>query len=172
MVTIVVADGVYKAGFAASQEAYQEAVTGVFDGLDRVEAILKEKPYLCGDDLTEADIRLYVTVVSACSPNVSRQPVANVLHYQVRFDPVYVGHFKCNVRTIRHDYPNIHLQVFAYYNFVFFLLTESSRSSAGCAGCIGRMTPSSLPPTLTTSRHTTIGRTPTYVQVSLRGEKA
>jgi glutathione S-transferase len=79
MVTIVVVDGVYKAGFATSQEAYQEAVTGVFDGLDRVEAILKEKPYLCGDDLTEADIRLYVTVVSACSPNVSRQPVASRL---------------------------------------------------------------------------------------------
>jgi len=81
-------NGVYKAGFARSQEAYQDAVVPLFDSLDRIEAMLKDKTYLIGDRLTEADIRLYVTII--------------------RFDPVYVGHFKCNIRTIRDGYPNIH----------------------------------------------------------------
>jgi len=81
-------NGVYKAGFAKSQEAYQTAVVPLFDSLDRIEAMLKDKTYLIGDRLTEADIRLYVTII--------------------RFDPVYVGHFKCNIRTIRDGYPNIH----------------------------------------------------------------
>jgi len=82
-------NGVYKAGFATGQEAYQDAVVPLFENLDRVEAMLKDKTYLVGDRLTEADIRLYVTIV--------------------RFDPVYVTHFKCNIRTIRNGYPNIHL---------------------------------------------------------------
>jgi len=82
-------NGVYKAGFANSQEAYQGAVVPLFESLDRVEAMLKDKTYLVGDRLTEADIRLYVSIV--------------------RFDPVYVTHFKCNIRTIRNGYPNIHL---------------------------------------------------------------
>ena len=81
-------DGVYKSGFATSQQAYETAVKVVFESLDRVEKILEGKDYLVGDVLTEADIRLYVTIV--------------------RFDPVYVGHFKCNFRTIRGGYPNIH----------------------------------------------------------------
>lgn len=63
-VDIVVADGVYKAGFAKSQEAYQEAVVPLFESLDRIETMLKGKTYLVGDRLTEADIRLYVSIVS------------------------------------------------------------------------------------------------------------
>lgn len=82
-------NGVYRAGFAASQEAYEAAVTDVFNALDKVEKLLEGKDYLVGDRLTEADIRLWVTIV--------------------RFDPVYVGHFKCNLRTIRDGYPAIEL---------------------------------------------------------------
>ncbi|KAG6889132.1 hypothetical protein C0995_003492 [Termitomyces sp. Mi166 len=81
-------NGVYRAGFATSQEAYQKAVVEVFEALDRVERHLAGKDYLVGDKLTEADIRLWVTII--------------------RFDPVYVGHFKCNFRTIRDGYPAIH----------------------------------------------------------------
>ncbi|KAL5522582.1 GTO2 [Sanghuangporus baumii] len=84
-------NGVYKSGFASTQAAYEKAVTQVFDSLDRIEKILeakKNKEFLIGNQLTEADVRLFVTIV--------------------RFDPVYVGHFKCNFRTIRNGYPNIH----------------------------------------------------------------
>jgi putative glutathione S-transferase len=84
----IVQDGVYKAGFASKQEAYQTAVYNLFEGLNKIEKILAGKDYLVGGKLTEADIRLFVTVI--------------------RFDPVYVGHFKCNIRTIRGGYPNIH----------------------------------------------------------------
>ncbi|THH06032.1 hypothetical protein EW145_g4371 [Phellinidium pouzarii] len=80
-------NGVYKSGFATTQEAYEKAVTKVFESLDRVEKILEGKKFLVGEILTEADVRLFVTIV--------------------RFDPVYVGHFKCNFRTIRANYPNI-----------------------------------------------------------------
>jgi len=79
-------NGVYKTGFATTQEAYDEAVTNLFDCLDWVEDILSKNDYLTGDQLTEADWRLFTTLV--------------------RFDPVYVGHFKCNIRRIA-DYPNI-----------------------------------------------------------------
>ncbi|KAI5801727.1 glutathione S-transferase [Peziza echinospora] len=81
-------NGVYKAGFATSQPAYDAAVLKLFTSLDRIEAILSKNKYLLGDELTEADIRLYPTIV--------------------RFDPVYVQHFKCNIKDIRHDYPAIH----------------------------------------------------------------
>ncbi len=77
-------NGVYRAGFATTQEAYEEAVTALFGTLDWLEARLATQRYLLGDALTEADIRLFTTLV--------------------RFDPVYHGHFKCNLRRIA-DYP-------------------------------------------------------------------
>ncbi|NVK00026.1 MAG: glutathione S-transferase family protein [Oceanospirillaceae bacterium] len=77
-------NGVYKAGFATSQEAYDEAVTGVFERLDDLEKLLSQQRYLCGERFTEADIRLFPTLL--------------------RFDPVYVQHFKCDRRRIA-DYP-------------------------------------------------------------------
>ncbi|MFP4361357.1 MAG: glutathione S-transferase family protein [Alphaproteobacteria bacterium] len=77
-------NGVYKAGFATTQAAYEEAVTALFETLDALEAHLATRAYLVGGRLTEADIRLFTTLV--------------------RFDPVYVGHFKCNWRRIA-DYP-------------------------------------------------------------------
>jgi putative glutathione S-transferase len=79
-------NGVYRAGFATTQEAYEEAFHDLFAALDEVERRLSRQPYLAGDRLTEADWRLFTTLV--------------------RFDPVYVGHFKCNLRRIA-DYPNL-----------------------------------------------------------------
>ncbi|MDP4024537.1 glutathione S-transferase family protein [Methylobacterium sp. NEAU 140] len=79
-------NGVYKAGFATAQAPYEEAVAALFDELDALEARLDRGRYLCGSALTEADIRLFTTLV--------------------RFDAVYVGHFKCNRRRIA-DYPNL-----------------------------------------------------------------
>ena len=77
-------NGVYKAGFATSQKAYDEAVGPLFDTLAWLEARLERQRYLMGDRLTEADIRLWTTLA--------------------RFDAVYHGHFKCNWRRIT-DYP-------------------------------------------------------------------
>lgn len=79
-------NGVYRAGFATQQAAYEEAVTELFDALDHWDAVLQNQRYLCGDVLTEADLCLFTTLV--------------------RFDPVYHGHFKCNLRRIA-DYPNL-----------------------------------------------------------------
>lgn len=79
-------NGVYRCGFATTQEAYQEAFDELFEALDRVEGILAQSRYLTGDRQTEADWRLFTTLV--------------------RFDAVYVGHFKCNRRRIA-DYPNL-----------------------------------------------------------------
>ncbi|KPP88774.1 glutathione S-transferase family protein [Erythrobacter sp. HL-111] len=79
-------NGVYKAGFAASQEAYEEAVQPLFAMLDQLEERLDGKEWLVGGQLTEADIRLWTTLI--------------------RFDPVYHVHFKCNLRRIA-DYPNL-----------------------------------------------------------------
>src|SRR3984885_2200729 len=79
-------NGVYKAGFAASQAAYEEAVTPLFDTLDWLEERLGQSRFLLGDNLTEADIRLFTTLV--------------------RFDVVYNGHFKCNIRRVA-DYRNL-----------------------------------------------------------------
>lgn len=79
-------NGVYRSGFATTQKAYEEAVVPLFDTLDWLEDLLSERRYLAGDRITEADWRLFTTLV--------------------RFDPVYVGHFKCNLRRIA-DYPNL-----------------------------------------------------------------
>jgi glutathionyl-hydroquinone reductase len=78
-------NGVYRAGFATTQEAYEEAFLTLFAALDELEQMLSRQRYLVGP-LTEADWRLFTTLV--------------------RFDPVYVGHFKCNLRRIA-DYPNL-----------------------------------------------------------------
>jgi putative glutathione S-transferase len=79
-------NGVYRAGFATTQEAYEEAVTALFDALDMLDERLAKRRYLTGPDITEADWRFFTTLV--------------------RFDPVYFGHFKCNRRRIV-DYPNL-----------------------------------------------------------------
>ncbi|MEQ3639955.1 MAG: glutathione S-transferase family protein [Alteromonas sp.] len=78
-------NGVYKSGFATTQEAYEEAVNALFVALEEVETRLSSSRYLVGDTLTEADWRLFTTLI--------------------RFDPVYHGHFKCNKKQIS-DYPN------------------------------------------------------------------
>lgn len=79
-------NGVYKAGFATSQSVYGEEVTKLFDTLEWLEEKLSKSRYLLGDKITEADWRLFTTLV--------------------RFDKVYVGHFKCNIKRIA-DYPNL-----------------------------------------------------------------
>ncbi|MEX1057601.1 MAG: glutathione S-transferase family protein [Natronospirillum sp.] len=79
-------NGVYKSGFATTQAAYEEAFTELFDSLDWLENLLGMRRYLAGDRITEADWRLFTTLI--------------------RFDPVYVGHFKCNLHRIA-DYPNL-----------------------------------------------------------------
>ncbi len=79
-------NGVYRAGFATTQEAYEEAVTALFDTLDWLEERLSTQRYLLGEALTEADMRLFTTLL--------------------RFDPVYHGHFKCNLRRVV-DYPEL-----------------------------------------------------------------
>ena len=79
-------DGVYRAGFATTQEAYAEAARNLFAALDELERRLARQRYLTGDTITEADWRLFTT--------------------QVRFDAVYHGHCKCNLRRLV-DYPNL-----------------------------------------------------------------
>ena len=79
-------NGVYRAGFATTQDAYEEAFGQLFNTLDKLEDKLSTQRYLTGSNLTEADWRLFTTLL--------------------RFDPVYVGHFKCNLRRIA-DYPNL-----------------------------------------------------------------
>ncbi|MFI0847295.1 glutathione S-transferase family protein [Mesorhizobium sp. IMUNJ 23232] len=79
-------NGVYRAGFATTQEAYEEAFGELFSALDTLEERLSRQCYLVGGKITEADWRLFTTLA--------------------RFDPVYVGHFKCNLRRIA-DYPNL-----------------------------------------------------------------
>jgi putative glutathione S-transferase len=79
-------NGVYKSGFATTQAAYETAVTALFERLDWLEQRLATQRYLVGNQLTEADIRLFPTLA--------------------RFDAVYVGHFKCNLKRLV-DYPNL-----------------------------------------------------------------
>ena len=87
-------NGVYKSGFATTQSAYETAVHPLFASLDRAESHLASQsekgqgPYYYGKNITEADVRLFTTIV--------------------RFDPVYVQHFKCNIKDIRSGYPYLH----------------------------------------------------------------
>lgn len=87
-------NGVYKCGFARQQQPYDEAVKRLFECLDKQEAVLATRRFLCGDVLTEADIRFFVTLI--------------------RFDEVYTVHFKCNKRCIR-EYPNLHAYMLDVY---------------------------------------------------------
>lgn len=79
-------NGVYRTGFATSQEAYDEAVRALFDSLDWLDARLARQRYLVGERITEADWRLFTTLI--------------------RFDAVYYGHFKCNLRHV-YEYPHL-----------------------------------------------------------------
>ena len=79
-------NGVYKVGFATKQSVYEEELDKLFTALDQIEEMLKQNSYLLGDEILECDLRLFTTLL--------------------RFDPVYVGHFKCNKKRII-DYPNI-----------------------------------------------------------------
>ncbi|KAF2771512.1 hypothetical protein EJ03DRAFT_30479 [Teratosphaeria nubilosa] len=90
-------NGVYKSGFATTQEAYEKAVKTLFTSLDGAEADLAKSPgpYYHGDRITEADIRLFTTII--------------------RFDVVYVQHFKCSLRDIRSGYPHLHRWVRELY---------------------------------------------------------
>ena len=98
-------NGVYRAGFATHQEAYDEAVVAVFDTLDALEARLADgRQFLFGDTLTEADIRLFTTMV--------------------RFDAVYHGHFKCNLRRLV-DYPHLWRWARGVYQLPFVAGTVS-----------------------------------------------
>ena len=89
-------NGVYKAGFATTQPVYKQAVTELFKTLDQLENHLETRDYLVGNQLTEADWRLFTTLV--------------------RFDSVYVGHFKCNLKRIK-DYPNLSKYVNRLYHY-------------------------------------------------------
>lgn len=79
-------NGVYKAGFATAQDVYEKEVTDLFDTLDDLENRLEGQDYLVGNQLTEADVRLFTTLI--------------------RFEHVYFGHFKCNIRHLD-EYPNL-----------------------------------------------------------------
>lgn len=101
-------NGVYKAGFATSQKAYEEHVYPIFESLDRIEEHLGQSghhPYLFGENITEADIRLYPTIA--------------------RFDVAYVTVFKCNLKMIRYDYTRIHEWLRRLY------WDESARTNGG-----------------------------------------
>ena len=89
-------NGVYKAGFATKQEVYQEEVAKLFDALDELEERLGKNRYLVGDQITEADWRLFTTLI--------------------RFDSVYYGHFKCNIKRIT-DYKNLWRYTRELYNW-------------------------------------------------------
>ena len=102
--------GVYKAGFAPDQEAYDKNVPHVFAALNKLEKMMSENggPYILGESLTELDIRAYATII--------------------RFDTVYVQHFKCNLGIIRHDYPQLNNWLKnLYWNVKGFKVTTEFR---------------------------------------------
>ena len=106
---MTVNNGVYKAGFARSQEAYEEAAGALFATLDDLEVLLGAQRYLAGDRITEADWRLFTTLV--------------------RFDAVYVGHFKCNLRRLV-DYPDLWAYARALYQVPGVAETSTSTTSS------------------------------------------
>jgi glutathionyl-hydroquinone reductase len=87
-------NGVYRCGFATSQEAYDEAVVELFETLDWLEDLLADRNYLCAEEPTEADWRLFTTMI--------------------RFDAVYYAHFKCNLRRLK-EYPRLHALMVRLY---------------------------------------------------------
>lgn len=89
-------NGVYRCGLATTQQAYEEAFDNLFESLDKVDEHLSSHRYLLGDMMTEADWRLFVTLI--------------------RFDAVYVGHFKCNRKRIA-DYQNLHNYIKDLYQY-------------------------------------------------------
>jgi len=89
-------NGVYRAGFATTQAAYEKAYYALFDSLGWIEGILSQHRYLAGEQITEADWRLFTTLI--------------------RFDAVYFGHFKCNHQALK-DYPNISNYIRELYQF-------------------------------------------------------
>ena len=89
-------NGVYRTGFATTQNSYELAYNNLFNALDKVEEILNRQRYLVGSDITEADWRLFTTLI--------------------RFDAVYVGHFKCNKKRIV-DYPNLYNYMLELYQW-------------------------------------------------------
>ncbi|MCD7456729.1 hypothetical protein HAX54_032919 [Datura stramonium] len=99
-------NGVYRCGFAKKQEPYDEAVQKLYQALNKCEEILSKQRYLCGDQVTEADIRLFVTLI--------------------RFDEVYAVHFKCNKKLLR-EYPNL----FNYTKDIFQIPGMSSTGQHG-----------------------------------------
>lgn len=96
MVYDTINNGVYKAGFATDQKVYEQAVAALFESLDELENRLEGQRYLVGERLTEADWRLFTTLI--------------------RFDAVYHGHFKCNLRALV-DYPNLWAYVRELYQW-------------------------------------------------------
>lgn len=99
--------GVYKSGFATTQDAYESNVVPLFESLDRLEKILDGQDYVVGNTLTEADVRLYTTIIRTdpVSPQSKlKRLYTELLRIKIQ---VYVGHFKCNLGTIRHNYPNL-----------------------------------------------------------------
>ena len=91
-------NGVYKTGMATKQEVYEQEVKKLFEGLDYVESLLEKNDYLLGSEILECDLRLIPTIL--------------------RFDPVYVGHFKCNLKRI-YDYPKIFKYLENFKNMKF-----------------------------------------------------